>query len=182
VGNGAVGDHAEVNIRLAKVEDSAGIAKVQIDSYRIGYRGLVPDHFYAHMTIEEQTQDWIDILSKANPNPLYVAVDDENHVLGYALGRLLTDEKFDCELSALHILKDHQRQGHGTALMSAIAKHYTDAGHTSLVLWTIKGNSARAMYEKLGGKLAGEKTYSLDADTELTEVAYGWQDMKILIR
>ncbi len=170
-----------MGIRPATIEDGAGIAKVQIDSYRIGYHGLVPDNFYAHMTVEEQTQDWIDLLSKEDHDPLYVAVDNESRVLGYAVGRLLTDEKFDCELSALHVLKDHQRQGHGTALMSAIAKYYTDAGHASLMLWTIKGNSARAMYEKLGGELVGEKTYPLDEDTELTEVAYGWADMRILI-
>lgn len=168
-------------IRLAVIDDSAGIAKVQLASYRIGYHGLVPDHFYAHMTVEEQTQEWVDLLSKAHPDPLYVVIDDENHVLGYALGRLLSDEKFDCELSALHVLKDHQRQGLGTALMSAIAKHYAHAGSKSLMLWTIKGNSARAMYEKLGGKLVGEKTYRLDESTELTEVAYVWLDIKTLI-
>lgn len=170
-----------MSIRLAKIDDSAGIAKVQIDSYRIGYHGLIPDTFYAHMTVEEQTQDWIDLLSQANSDPLYVAVDDENHVLGYALGRSLTDEKFECELSALHVLKDHQRQGLGTALMSTVAKYYANAGYTSLMLWTMEKNTARAMYEKLGGKLVGEKTYSLDEGVEITEVAYGWLDMKTLI-
>jgi ribosomal protein S18 acetylase RimI-like enzyme len=166
-----------MQIRPAKVDDSAGLAKVQVDSYQIAYSGLLPASFFDGLTYEGQTQDWVELLSQANHDPLYVAVDDENRVLGYALGRTLTDEKFDCELQALHVLKDHQRQGYGTALMSAIARHYADAGCKSILLWTLKNNSARMMYEKLGGELVGEKTDTWEDGTQITEVAYGWSDI-----
>lgn len=170
-----------MHIRLAQVDDSAGLAKVQVDSYLIGYRGLVPDSFFEGMTYEEQTREWIDLFLESKLDPLYVAVDDANHILGYALGRFLIKENFDCELRALHVLRDYQRQGYGTALISAIAKHYANAACKSLLLWTLKGNSARAMYEKLGGTLAGEKIYTLDNGTEFAEVAYGWSDINVLI-
>ena len=171
-----------MQIRLAKTEDSAGLAKVQVDSYQIGYRGLLPDAFLDQFTYEEQTQDWIELLSESQTEPLYVAVDSENQVLGYALGRTLENEKYDCELRAVHVLKAHQRQGIATALFSATAKHYADIGCQSIMLWTMKKNSARAMYEKLGGKLVDEKTDTWDDGTQITEVAYGWENIQDLIR
>ena len=171
-----------MQIRRAKKEDSAGLAKVQVDSYQIGYRGLLPDDFLDQFTYDEQTQDWIELLSELEQDPLYVAIDSENQVLGYALGRILHNENFDCELRAVHVLKAYQRQGIATALASAIAKHYADLGYSSLMLWTMQKNSARAVYEKLGGKLVDEKTDTWDDGTQITEVAYGWENIQDLIQ
>jgi GNAT superfamily N-acetyltransferase len=171
-----------VQIRLAKVSDSAGLAKVQVSSYQTAYRGFLPDAFLDQFSLEEQTQDWLDLLAQPDHDPLYVVVDSDDQVLGYALGRRLMSEPFDCELRSLHVLKEYQRQGYGRALIAAIARHYADAGCKSLILWTMKGNTARVMYEKLGGELIDEKTDVWDDGTQVIEVAYGWQDIQALIQ
>jgi ribosomal protein S18 acetylase RimI-like enzyme len=126
-----------MHIRLASNSDCAGLARVQVDSYRTAYRGLLPDAYLDQFTYEEETQDWMNLLSKVDHDVVYVAVDDADHILGYALGRSLADSGFDCELLALHVLKDHQRQGIGTALVSVMASHYADTGCASLMLWTL---------------------------------------------
>ena len=170
-----------MQIRLARISDAPGLAKVQVNSYRTAYRGLLPQVYLDQFSYEAETQDWINLLSKDAPDPLYVADDDADRVLGYALGRSLTDGDFDCELRALHVRKSHQRQGIGTALVAAIATHFAEAGATSLTLWTMKANPSRAMYEKLGGVVVDEQTRVWDDGTSFTEVAYGWPDIRALI-
>ena len=167
-------------IRPAQIDDSPGLADVQVASYQTAYKEFLPDDWLAQFTIEEQTQDWRDILADPQHDPLFVAVDETGKVVGYALGKRLEQGAFDCELVAMHVLAAYQRQGIGRALMTAIARHFADAGCTSLILWTIVGNSARAMYEKLGGALGGEKIVPIDDDTTIIEVAYGWSDIQQL--
>jgi GNAT superfamily N-acetyltransferase len=143
---------------------------------------LLPDAYLDQFTYEEETQDWMNLLSKVDHDVVYVAVDDADHILGYALGRSLADSGFDCELLALHVLKDHQRQGIGTALVSVMASHYADTGCASLMLWTLEHNPVRAMYETWGGEVVNRRSEMWDEGTQITEVAYGWSDIRSLIR
>ena len=52
-----------LNIRRATIEDSAGLARVQVDSYRAAYAGIFPPSYLAHFTYEEQEQDWHDLFA-----------------------------------------------------------------------------------------------------------------------
>ncbi|MFU8773596.1 MAG: hypothetical protein ACNA8H_14410 [Anaerolineales bacterium] len=49
-----------MNICKATIEDSAGLARVQVDSYRTAYAGIFPQAYLAHFTHEEQ--DWRNLL------------------------------------------------------------------------------------------------------------------------
>ena len=51
-----------MHVRKAEVEDSAGMARVQVDSYRTAYAGIMPQDYLDHFTYEEQAQDWRDFL------------------------------------------------------------------------------------------------------------------------
>lgn len=169
-------------IRLADVDDSAGIAHVQITSYRTAYARFFPQAYLDHFTYEEQTQDWRDLMRDPEHDPLFVAADEERGIVGYALGTAETEgfePKFG-ELVALHVLPEHQRHGIGRRLFARMAAELQERGKTALMLWTIKENPVRAFYERLGGALAGEKSYKVDNMT-VTEVAYGWNDMDELL-
>ncbi|MFN2283450.1 MAG: GNAT family N-acetyltransferase, partial [Anaerolineae bacterium] len=91
-----------MNIRRAKFEDSAGIAHVQVDSYRTAYAGIFPQAYLEQFTYEEQTQDWRDLLSAESEDVLYVAETDAIAIVGYALGRpgLSDIPPYDSELVA----------------------------------------------------------------------------------
>jgi len=171
--------------RLAIPTDSPRLAKIQVDSYQIGYRGLLPDAFLDEFTYDEQTQDWHDILSDPTYNmqtdPIYVAINFEGIIMGYAMGRVLDDAPCECELRAMHVLKAFQRQGVGTTLIHARAQHFANMGYTSIMLWTLHNNPARAFFEKIGGQLIQEKTDTWDDGTQVTEIAYAWQNIADLI-
>lgn len=171
-------------IRRARPEDSAALARVQVDSYRTAYAGILPDDYLAHFTYEEQEQDWRDLLAAGMSDSLLVAEAADGEVIGYALGRPGPIEiaPFEGELVALHIRRGHQRQGVGHALVAALVDCFTAHGCGSLMLWVLAENApARRFYERLGGQLIGKRTIELgEGDITPTEVAYGWLDIRSL--
>jgi hypothetical protein len=52
-----------LNIRKATIVDSAGLARVQVDSYRTAYAGIFPPAYLDHFTYEEQEQDYRNLLT-----------------------------------------------------------------------------------------------------------------------
>ncbi len=171
-----------MHIREAQIEDSAGIARVQVDSYRTAYAGLLPQWFLDHFTYEEQTQDWRDLMSAEARDLLYVALADSGEVAGYALARPTASEQApgEGELVALHVHRTQQGRGLGRALIAAAAEGLRQRGSTSLMLWVLEGNTrARAIYEHLGGRLGGEQYFDID-EFRAKEVAYRWPDISVL--
>ena len=170
-----------MNIRHATLEDSAGIARVQVDSYRTAYAGIFPQSYLEQFTYEEQTQDWCDLLSVESADVLYVAETDTGEIVGYALGRPEPDEfpPYESELVAVHVRRAYQRQGIGRRLIAAVAAHLQREGCGSLMLWTLAQNPSRALYERLGGQLIGEKAWGGNEDfgVDVWEVAYGWSSI-----
>ena len=168
-----------IQIRRATVEDSAGLARVQVDSYRTAYSGILPEGYLANFSYEEQEQDWREWQPAHPDDILYVAVDDGDEVVGYALGRPLVSGTgpYDSELVALHVRGLLRRQGIGRQLVGAIAGALRERGCTSLMLWVLEGNPSRAFYEQLEGRLAGKQTITLDEGVTAVEVAYGWADI-----
>jgi hypothetical protein len=59
--------------------------------------------------------------------------------------------------------------------VSAAVEHLKRQGITSLLIWVLAENRSRAFYERLGGKLVGEKTVEVGG-REVLEVAYSWDD------
>lgn len=163
-----------MKIRPATHDDSPGLARIQVDSYRTAYAGILPDDYLAQFSYEEQEQDWRD-LQMAEPEAMLLVAEEHAGIAGYALGARLEDGPYDCELVALHVRRDLQGQGIGRSLIAAVARHYAAQGCRSLVLWTLEANRpARELYERLGGQLVDQRQFELDETTAQTEVAYAW--------
>lgn len=157
---------------------------MQVDSYCTAYAGILPDHYLAQFTYEEQEQDWRDLLVAGTSDSLLVAEAEEGEVIGYALGRPGSADiaPFEGELVALHVRRGHQRQGVGCALVAGMVERFKAHGCVSLMLWVLAENApARRFYERLGGRLIGSRTIELgEGDTAPSEVAYGWLDLSPL--
>jgi ribosomal protein S18 acetylase RimI-like enzyme len=125
-----------MQIRKVRMQDCASIARVQVDSYRTAYAGILPQEYLAHFSYTEQEQDWRDLLSSEQRDILSVAETGAGEIVGYALGRPGQSDivPYDGELAALHVRRPYQRQGIGRRLVAAIAKQLGRRGCSSLML------------------------------------------------
>lgn len=66
--------------------------------------------------------------------------------------------------------------------MSLMTESLIRQGRHAASLWVLRENAAaRAFYERLGGVLTGEKVDEVSG-VAVTEIAYGWDDLKAIAR
>lgn len=161
-----------MKIRKANVEDSPGLACLQVESYRTAYAGLLNAEYLAQFSYAEQEEEWSDLLSQPGEDILFVAEAENGEIVGYALGRRTSADFPDAEaeLVAVHIRDTFQRQGLGRRLFGAIAQGLKERGCSSLVLWVLEGNPAPGFYKRLGGRLLNESRVFQG----IKEVVYAW--------
>jgi len=64
-------------IREASLTDTAAIARVHVDSWRITYAGIVPADYLAKLSYAQREQFWCDLFSTPTPSGcVYVAAHD----------------------------------------------------------------------------------------------------------
>jgi ribosomal protein S18 acetylase RimI-like enzyme len=166
-------------IREATAEDSAEIARVQVDTWRTTYRGIVPQSFLDEMDYSARARSWRDQLSTAD-SKIFVA-EVEGGVCGFVCGGRLrnTLAEFDGEIFAIYIEEGAQRRGCGSEMMRRVARAMLEDGLRSAAVWVLEENPACGFYSRLGGELVGRQRITIGG-SELVEVAYGWKDLRHL--
>ncbi|MFJ5768739.1 GNAT family N-acetyltransferase [Psychrobacillus sp. NPDC093180] len=166
--------------RKASKVDIKQISSVYVDSWKTTYSGLVPDDYLDRLSYEKAEQKWIDFLNNENEPFIYVAINDEGKIIGFASGKRINDNNFDGELYSLYLLQECRGLGVGRQLVSAIAKNFKEKGISSMMVWVMKQNkSGLGFYERIGGKEYIHRT-STFGGTEVEDVAYGWKDISVL--
>ncbi len=170
-------DADAINIRPATTEDSTGIAKVHVDTWRTTYAGIIPEGHFNGLSYESRQQMFQEKL--LNPKPrwhLLVAVDSANQVVGFVGGgvnRSHKDYPFAGEIYAIYLRQHLQGQGIGGRLFSAASQRLSQDGFHSMMLWVLEANPACHFYQRMGGSKIGHKLETIGGTT-LPEVAYGW--------
>ncbi|HEX2529864.1 MAG TPA: GNAT family N-acetyltransferase, partial [Burkholderiaceae bacterium] len=155
-------------IRRAIAQDAAAIAAVRMESWRVTYRGIMPDAYLASMNLDESTAIWSRILSMQSDNATVFVVERtgrDGEIIGFAAGKALEEPKFglNAELVAIHLRPDAQRMGFGRRLVDVITEAHQSHGATGLLVWVIAANTAaRRFYEKLGAELLVERPFTWD--------------------
>ncbi len=173
---------AVVAIRPATPADAGAIAQVRVDSWRITYRGMIPEAYLAAMKVEDSAAMWLRVLSANSDSVCVFVAEDAGIVKGFACGNRLAPAKLglDAELTAIYLARDCQRAGIGTRLLAAVAGTLQSRGATGLLTWVIAANRpARTFYESLGATLQVEQPFQWDG-LDLVEAGYGWPDLAAL--
>jgi L-amino acid N-acyltransferase YncA len=182
-GQGRPNRRADVRIRAACPRDAASIARVHVNSWRDTYAGIIPAGYLAGLSYEKQTREWLGHLARPG-NATFVAESGTRGVIGFANGgpeRTGQNNRFFSEMYVLYLLRDYQRRGIGGDLMTAFAGEVVKIGLRSMLVWVLSENPSRAFYPALGGELVGEKQVGVGG-AKLTEVAYGWRDVRMLLQ
>lgn len=141
---------------------------------------MVPESYLSRLSVERRLANWRRTLCEPDGSSgefAYVAESTDGDIVGFASGSAEREgnREYPGELYAIYLLKSARRQGLGRQLALAIATGLAERGFDGMLLWVLADNPiGRGFYERLGGKLVGEKEIAMD-DVTLVEVAYGWR-------
>ena len=172
-----------MNIRIAKVDDVAAIAKVHVETWRTAYKDVLPSDFLAELSYEQREGLWRNLVTDPSYGRfVYVAEGEHGQIIGFASGGPERSGKtpYVSELDAIYLLLPYQRRAIGSRLAVILVNRLIQEGLASLLVWVLAANPARKFYERLGGQLVYEKP-TIIGERSLIEVAYGWQDARTLI-
>jgi ribosomal protein S18 acetylase RimI-like enzyme len=169
-------------IRPATSDDAPAIAHVQIETWRSAYRDLIASEFLDAISEDHRTEGWSEILERPE-QATFVAEAEDRGIVGFANGGPERDgrEDFRAELYAIYILPDCHGQGIGKRLVSTFAQWLLDSGFRTMMVWVLTDNPSRHFYDRLGGRLVEHRDIAIGEQKRLSEVAYGWGDVRGLI-
>lgn len=173
------------HVRPAREADAAKLARIQIESWRDTYPSLVSAHYLVeHLRPERAEARFRRALTlPRNRDHLLVALDASDQVCGYVSAGPARDGSFgfDGEVYELYLAIDARGQGHGRALLAAVANELIAARRRSAMVEVLAGNPARWFYEAMGARAAALHDHHF-AGEALPALVYGWQDLEPLAR
>ena len=178
-----------IRFRAAIPGDGPALGAVHVASWLETYTGILPDELLANLSVDARVAMWAGVLGdlKANTGMTVYVAEDRERLVGFGACGKQRDEAlaglgFSGEIGAIYILRSHQHLGLGRSMMSLMAQALLEADRRAATLWVLRENLiARSFYERLGGRVVGEQKEERP-DAILVEVAYGWDDLSVLVR
>ena len=176
------------SIRRALPTDARAIAEAHVQSWRETYPGIVPEDVIQGMSVDECAKMWgARLLEVPGPSRFTFVADFAGRgVVGFASGGALRkgqgadyevpstlSEIYDGELFAIYLIQEQQRTGIGRSLFRAVTQELGRLGHRSMLVRVLKDNPTKGFYERMGGKMVGEKKVKIGK--MLDELIYGWE-------
>jgi ribosomal protein S18 acetylase RimI-like enzyme len=178
-----------MNFRAATTQDAPALGALHAASWRETYTGVLPKELLESQSADVRTAMWRSVLdhpTASGGTTIFVA-ESKIGFVGFGACGAQRDAKlkaqgFAGEIGAIYVLQSHQRTGIGHTLMTLMAQSLLSQNQTAATLWVLRENgAARSFYERLGGALIAEKPEALSS-AMMTEVAYGWHDLRPLLR
>lgn len=168
-----------MRIRPAVSTDAAGIARVQVESWRSAYRGLIEQDYLDSLDVDQRRRRWERILAESVwPRcGTFVAEDDERRLVGFgSIGPTRDDEDDPAlvgQLAALYLVARVWGTGTGRALMLTCLAALGAAGYREATLWVLATNDrARRFYSAGGWRPDGARKQEDRGAVTLDEVRY----------
>lgn len=158
-------------IRTGTTADAGEIARVFVQGWRAGYRGVVADEIIDSLDIADWTLGFRERLRENTLTTIVWAADSA--VAGFA--RFGADPHRSAPaagyLASLYVDPTRSGQGIGRALLEAVVHGLTQAGRDDIELWVFRANGrARELYERRGFRYTGRT--AVDPEWGAEQVRY----------
>ncbi len=146
-----------VQVREARFEDAAALARVQVESWHAAYRELIPAPRLAGFTIPRRTAAWQRNLTSAGRASTTV-FDGPRGISGFASAGPSRDRPGWGEIWALYVLPSEWGRGVGSALFGEAIAYLASLELPRVMLWMLEGNQrAEQFYRGNGFALDGAR-------------------------
>jgi GNAT superfamily N-acetyltransferase len=162
-------------ITVATPADAAGIARVQVETWRAAYAGLVPGSVLDALNVPAGASRWAEhVLDPVTRT--WVAVT-EGEVNGFLAAGPARDDDLDAaaygEVYAVYVHPSAQGRGLGRALLDAAHGWFAEGGRGAVALWVLTANvPSRTFYERCGFTADGAARTIDIGGTDVPEVRY----------
>lgn len=152
-----------------KDDDINEICNVYLQSWKVAYKGIIPQHYLDHICKEQ----WYRSLQ--NDSRKSIVMLENNKIIGTSSYSFSRDEdrKEYGEIISIYILPEYCHKGYGKYLLNASINGLRNMGFSHVFLWVLEGNDiARAFYQKNGFTYDNTIKQCLFAGTILNELRY----------
>lgn len=146
-------------IRKVKEKDIPSVVDIQINGWKVAYKGIIDDNFLNSMDrnerIEKRKKDY-----KENG---FIVAELNNEIVGFC--RYIDNNNFtqeiadiDCELLAIYVKPNLKYNGIGTKMFQCVIDEFKRKNKAKMILWCLKDNEpAKKFYTKMSGKMVKER-------------------------
>ena len=151
-------------------------AQVHAAAFCRAYRGILPDSFLAHFTVEKREAFFSKEFEKYKDT---YTIKDGEKLAGFSTIGSCRDDEFTPgqkvgEVWGIYIHPDYQGKGYGSKLFGYVVTELKKRGYQTVKLWVLDANrQARAFYEKKGFFPDGaDKELDFKEEGKVLEVRY----------
>jgi ribosomal protein S18 acetylase RimI-like enzyme len=162
-----------VTVRLAGADDADAIGRVQVESWRAAYTGLMPQEVVEQFDVASRQAQWREWLgAPPRPRSATFVVEDAGEVVGFAGVGPCREEADDGELYTIYLHPSRWGGGIGRALLRRAEEALRASGFPSAILYVLEGNErAERFYRAAGWEQDGSKVDEFHGAT-VTELRY----------
>jgi len=166
----------QITIRSARPGDARGIARLDVETWRTTYAGMLSTAYLVGLSEPRREIGWRRVILR-EPRDVRIAVKDGGAILGFgSCGPNRSDRFFSGEVFTLYVAPDWQDQGIGRRLLIALFRRLVAVGCPSAIVWVLRDNPSRFFYERLGAHQVSRKAFPVGG-AAIEAVAYGWRDL-----
>lgn len=162
-----------MKVRAAVPEDAQALGVIHVTTWRVAYRGLVPDERLDGLDPERSAGMFERLIEEGDPKT-FVAVRDDEPLAFLTVGAC-RDDDLDAqtgEIWGIYVTPEAWRHGIGRDLCRHGESILTEEGFTSADLWVFADNDdARRFYEAMGYRADGASK-TLEIGKPLQAVRY----------
>lgn len=164
----------EATVRAAQVSDAKEIARIQLRTWQIAYRELLPEQVLDSVDSEETGGVWAETVA-SGPAMVYVAAEDEQLVGFCVAGAAPEPEVADADgelppdaakvglIGTLLVEPRWGRRGHGGRLLATAAQALRGAGSNRGITWVPEADDASLAFFSTVGWESDGTVRTLDA-------------------
>ncbi|MDM4723118.1 GNAT family N-acetyltransferase [Micromonospora sp. WMMA1363] len=170
-------------VRPARPGDSGEIARLQLATWRVAYRRVLPRHVLDNLDEAWLARRWSAAVQEppSNAHRVLVAVEqaEQSYLVGFAAAGPADAEalapgepaealgKEVVAVTDLLVEPRWGRRGHGSRLLAACVDHWRDDGFTRAVAWAFDGDTATRKFLTGAGWEPDGAARALDVDDML---------------
>ena len=167
----------EITVRQARPGDACGIARLDVETWRTTYAGVLSASYLVSLSERRREIGWRMVIQR-EPCDVRIAVDAAGSILGFgSCGPSRSERHFPGEVFTLYVAPDWQNHGIGRRLLIALFRRLVVSGTRRRDrVGAARQSESNSFIEQLGGHQTCRKSIAVGGSS-VEVIAYGWRDL-----